>query len=199
LKVSTSNSQFLKYTKCPPLFTESPSGTIEYPQLVTLSNGLHIFPMPANELPFGGLPVIQSTNHGSVEREVDPSNDSVDQFNDRTIIFGDHDEWNTARQSPELRSSFGVQKNDSRGPDQRKDTENKNKTEETKQSKPESNRDDNQGTCVVCMVRKSVIVTLPCSHCCMCRECSDDCKKKKGFMCPICRSKITDYLKIIIP
>lgn len=51
--------------------------------------------------------------------------------------------------------------------------------------------------CVVCMEREKRVVLLPCKHCCMCKECTDQivahgCDQAQ---CPVCRQLIVDTLE----
>ena len=51
--------------------------------------------------------------------------------------------------------------------------------------------------CVVCLVNKKEIVFYPCGHQCLCQECCERFKKESQHMiCPICRNRIVDCIKI---
>eukprot|EP00854_Cymbomonas_tetramitiformis_P000353 gene353-658_t len=55
----------------------------------------------------------------------------------------------------------------------------------------------NLTVCVVCCDRRKDTLFLPCKHMCTCTECAvqlEKRKKKEGFMCPVCRVAVKDYV-----
>lgn len=49
--------------------------------------------------------------------------------------------------------------------------------------------------CCVCLESKKNVLILPCGHICLCIKCSWELKTKNG-VCPICRGKITNLMKV---
>jgi len=50
-------------------------------------------------------------------------------------------------------------------------------------------------TCVVCLSSPRNTVALPCRHCCLCRSCADE-MRRRSQRCPICRTPIALLLHI---
>jgi hypothetical protein len=50
--------------------------------------------------------------------------------------------------------------------------------------------------CKICLSSCSVVMMLPCRHTCMCSECNDAHEQTNDTKCPICRSSISDRIKI---
>ena len=48
----------------------------------------------------------------------------------------------------------------------------------------------NEGLCLICCTEKATVVTFPCRHCCMCRECSER-SSEITSRCPVCRSLVS--------
>ena len=58
-------------------------------------------------------------------------------------------------------------------------------------------QDPERMLCVVCMEREKRVVLLPCKHCCMCKECTDQIVAhwRDQAQCPVCRQLIVDTLE----
>ena len=56
---------------------------------------------------------------------------------------------------------------------------------------------ENTLTCSVCLSGIIQTIIIPCNHCCLCVECSEE-YKQKYTLCPICRKNITKIEKIYI-
>eukprot|EP00854_Cymbomonas_tetramitiformis_P011297 gene11297-13347_t len=54
--------------------------------------------------------------------------------------------------------------------------------------------EDSVNLCVVCYERRKNTVFLPCKHMCTCAECTAQLAQSEGFLCPVCRVRVTDYL-----
>eukprot|EP01035_Chromulina_nebulosa_P024765 gene24766-32252_t len=53
-------------------------------------------------------------------------------------------------------------------------------------------------TCIICMTRLRNVLFLPCSHCCVCKECNEK-SKFSLYECPICKSTVQSRLKVLYP
>ena len=73
------------------------------------------------------------------------------------------------------------------------DLRNSRSTEEQASAKQVETESDNK--CVICLDRPLTVAVRPCGHMISCLECA----KKLPPECPICRSKISDTLKIYFP
>ena len=53
-----------------------------------------------------------------------------------------------------------------------------------------------EAECLICLTEKRTIAVMPCRHVCFCPACVGEIKKNNKLDCPVCRSRITDFLNI---
>lgn len=55
------------------------------------------------------------------------------------------------------------------------------------------NQDFSDGMCLICCSEPSTVISYPCRHCCMCRECSEQfvCVSNR---CPVCRTTVLEMI-----
>lgn len=53
--------------------------------------------------------------------------------------------------------------------------------------------DFSEGMCIICCSEPATIISFPCRHCCMCRECSEQFASISNH-CPVCRAIVTELI-----
>jgi hypothetical protein len=66
----------------------------------------------------------------------------------------------------------------------------------TSNNNSSNNNSSDNNCCCICLSSPKTILILPCKHLCLCEDCSENCNR--GNNCPICRSIITDKMKIYL-
>ena len=54
------------------------------------------------------------------------------------------------------------------------------------------------GKCVICTISAADVLALPCRHLCLCKRCNSSPEALRVTRCPICRSKIGQWLPIFV-
>jgi len=62
--------------------------------------------------------------------------------------------------------------------------------------KPVENTDQNLSECVICMENPKDFLCIPCGHRALCGQCSQRILDEPISMCPVCRKKVDDIIKI---
>lgn len=55
---------------------------------------------------------------------------------------------------------------------------------------------DKDAECLICLTEKRTIAVLPCRHVCYCVTCMGEVKKNNKLDCPVCRTRISQFLNI---
>ncbi|XP_065677294.1 uncharacterized protein LOC136092698 [Hydra vulgaris] len=78
-------------------------------------------------------------------------------------------------------------------------------TEQEQDENPQENVQDHQQEtrpmetlCKICLALPLEVVVLPCRHFCMCLQCSDNLANGGNKRCPICLSKIENFLNVFV-
>jgi hypothetical protein len=76
---------------------------------------------------------------------------------------------------------------------------------ELEHDKEASGTEEEKGACVVCLTNRTICITAPCRHLCVCVKCArtlvfgedgEDIKKRGTVKCPMCREDIKSVLRV---
>lgn len=54
-----------------------------------------------------------------------------------------------------------------------------------------------ENLCLICLTENKDTMILPCRHVCLCIYCSDRISSQINKMCPVCRGRVTEFVRII--